>query len=469
MNVSPILPVINMRFILAALLYTLCWGWMMLFQEPIWDDWILLKRSASDLLLEPDPRMPIYAFFTFLPDPIIWYSIATFVCYFFSGLLFSALLNKSKIFPDGYDYFGLLLFWVLPLNVARISCINFPYALSLCIFLAATYLFMGKRDILTNITAAILFLLSFMTPSLLVLFYAVWVLLILQDYKQLSASRNNKNIYAIFFLLPILAWGIRSVYFQPEGVYATYYAIKTDNILFAPFLSLKVIGKNLLESLHILSQHYIGLISVIITLFIFTLEKTKILSIIPTVELISKPSWTLIPIGFFLLLAGIFPYVAIGKEPGFSDWLSRHQLLMAPGIVIVFLGMRYILSGIVFRYYFLIILLASLAMNLSFAWEWKKDQERFPQLMEQIIQAPIPDSICTVLIDLPVENGLARNRQIRFYEISGYLQTRKPNQAIGYFPTPPGIPEYWDSMRANLYFLGEYSPENCDSMHISIR
>lgn len=453
----------------AALLYILCWGWMILFQEPVWDDWILLKRSASDLMLDPDPRMPVYAFFNLLPDPILWYSIATFICYFFSGLFFYALLKKSNLFPEGHDYWGLLLFWLLPLNVARISCINFPYSLSLCIFLAATYLFMEKRGTLSIISAAILFLISFMTPSLLVLFYAVWVLLFVHDYKLPTTSINNKIIYGIFFLLPILAWGIRSVYFQPEGVYTAYYAVKPENILVAPIHSLKVLFKNILESLQILSQHYLGLISIILTLLIFTLEKTKIITINTSLGLNTRLSRVVIPIGLFLLLAGIFPYVAIGKEPGFSDWLSRHQLLMTPGIVFIVLGMRYFLSGIVFRYFLFSLLIASFVMNLSFAWEWKKDKERFPQLMEQIIHTPIPDSICTVWIDMPSETGLARNRQIRFYEISGYMQTRKTNQAIGYFPVPPGIPEHWDSMRANLYFLGEYSPKHCDSMHISIR
>lgn len=469
MNTGFTLSIPSRRFIVAGLLYTLCWGWMILFQEPVWDDWILLKRSAADLMLDPDPRMSVYAFFTFLPKPVLWYSFSTFVCYFISGILFNSLLKKSKLFPEGYDYWGLLLFWLLPLNVARISCINFPYALSLCIFLGATYLFMTKRDALSNLTAAILFLLSFMTPSLLVLFYAVWTLILVKDYPMLSTSKNNKFIYGIFFLLPILAWGIRSVYFQPQGVYASYYAVKMENILIAPFHSLKVPFKNLLEGLHILSQHYLGLVSIILTVSILIAEKAQLITFNGIMELRSKPSWIVILIGLYLLLVGIFPYVAIGKEPGFSDWLSRHQLLMTPGIVFLILGMRYFLLEIVFRYLLFFILIASIVMNLSFAWEWKKDQEKFPQLMEQIIQTSIPDSVCTILIDIPAENGLARNRQIRFYEISGYIQTRKPHRVIGYFPVPPGIPEQLDSLRTQLYSLEKYSPENCDSIHISIQ
>lgn len=43
-------------------------------------------------------------------------------------------------------------------------------------------------------------------------------------------------------------------------------------------------------------------------------------------------------IGVSALVAGLVPYWVVGKVPGFSDWNSRHQILMPLGAAFLFLG-----------------------------------------------------------------------------------------------------------------------------------
>jgi hypothetical protein len=181
-----------------------------------------------------------------------------------------------------------------------------------------------------------------------------------------------------------------------------------------------------------------------------------------------KPSWKGIGVGFFLLLAGVFPYVAIGKEPGFSDWLSRHQLLMSPGLSILIISLGSFLSAHWFRGMLLLILSGSLSLNIFFAWEWKNDTIRREEIAAQIRHASIPDSICTVLLHFPEENGLARNRQLRFYEIMGIMKEKNRLWKGAYFPEPPGIPKNLEFYQNSRYFLEGYHPEWCDSLHLNI-
>jgi hypothetical protein len=458
----------NSEWGFAALLYFLSWGWMIFLQDPLWDDWILLNSSSAELLSEPDPRMPVYALMGLLPNPVLGYHLATFFCYFGAGILFVQILQRIQHFPRGYEFPALLLFWLLPLNIARIACINFPYALSLLLFLAGFRLWIHPTKGVHKIWAPLLFIFSFMTPSFLVLFYAVAGVLVFQNSSNLARFRKEAAYTLFLCSVPIIAWLIRANYFQPQGVYAEYYALSLEKIGAAPWLSLKVLVKNFLEGVSFFIHPYISGFTLLLLGALFTLTHIGVLPKILPQSGSDKLSWKGIGVGFFLLLAGVFPYVAIGKEPGFSDWLSRHQLLMSPGLSILIISLRSLMSARWFRGMLLLALSGSLSLNFFFAWEWKNDTTRREEIAAQISQASIPDSVCTVLLHFPEENGLARNRHLRFYEITGIMHQKNPLSKMAYFPKPPGIPENMEAYRNSRYFMEGYHAELCDSFDLEI-
>lgn len=444
---------------LALLAYCLCWGAYCLIPEIRWDDWILFSRSPAQLFSEPDPRMSVYAAFNLFPHPEWMYPIAAFVTMALSGWVLVTLLPSFISLTPFQLWYSLVLFWILPLNGARIAGINYPYLLSLLLFLLGLKVFVSRHSLLARIGAACLFMASFMTPSLLVFFYAIALIYILRF------SGRLRKPDALFLLLPGLAWWIRGKWFQPQGPYADYYAVTPEGILKAPFRSVIVLGRNALELLEIIPHALLFILAagVLVVMSWMILRKY-----FPESGTPSRPPRLLTgAAGVFLLLAAAFPYVAIGKEPGFTDWLSRHQLLMAPGVILVLLevdnwlspGIRHLLQGLIVS--------ISLGICLFFQWEWYQDGHRVSAIHQTLIRAAVPDSVLTVRVQLGHSTGLARNRTLRFYELGGYFHQQGMYPGKAFFPNPPGWVEGIEALRTDRYFLESWTPETGDTVEIA--
>lgn len=444
---------------LAFLAYCLCWGAYCLLPEIRWDDWILFSLTPDQLLEEPDPRMPVYAAFCLFPHPEWIYPIATFLTMALAGWVLVTLLPSFISLTPFQLWYSLALFWILPLNAARIAAINFPYLLSLLLFLLGLKVFISNSGLLARIGAASLWMASFMTPSLLVFFYAIALIYIVRFSGQLRKPD------ALFLLLPGLAWWIRGKWFRPQGPYADYYALTPDGMLKAPLRSVLVLGRNVVEGLELIPQ---ALLFILVAGVLVFLGRMILKKYFP------KPQPTCRPprlhaggAGVFLLMAAVFPYVAIGKEPGFNDWLSRHQLLLAPGIILVFLEVDNRLSS---RIQYLLrgcILSISLGICLFFQWEWFQDGRRVAEIRQALIRAAVPDSVHTVRVLLGDAAGLARNRSLRFYELGGYFHRQGLYPGKAFFPDPPGWVEEIGALRTDRYFLESWTPETGDTVEIA--
>lgn len=444
---------------------------MLCIHQPVWDDWILLSRSGSELLSEPDPRMPVYVFMNSLPAPVLSYHIATLLVYFFAGILFRNNLSSIFRFSPAELSFALLLFWILPLNTARVACINFPYGLSLLLFMGGLNLFLKSEKGIYHLLSVLMFLVSFMTPSLLVFYYGVWGLTGLYFYVHPELKPpKSKGVLMLFFCLPLFAWYIRNQYFQPEGMYAEYYALKPETLFQAPLLTLKIILKNFLECIDLLSKHPLGL-SILPATILVGIAGIKGFGKNTLFEFLQPEEYSperkkiyLITAGFLLLCAGIFPYAAILKEPSFQDWYSRHQLLMAPGIILIIMGICSCLSEKYQLFCKTGILCTCLYCCCFISRDWYKDQQKISALQTTLHQTIIPDSVNTIIIELPQNFRLASGRQLRFYEIGAWMQT--PDKL--YYTYPPEPPELNKNLLSKRYFLENYLPGKGDSLRLRI-
>jgi hypothetical protein len=470
------------QIFIALILYTLAWGWMLLLQNPVWDDWILLNQTPAELLSEPDPRMPVYAFFALLPHPVFFYHLASFIALGLTAFLGHRLIAFTSYLKKELHYPWLLLFLLLPFNNARLACINFPYALSLLLFIGGWIGLIQNQSRLGKVFGILAIMGSFMTPSLLVFFYAFWLL-----YGYISiqpdASKTNTGVrekakrfilkQGYLLSLPLLAWWLRSQYFQPEGLYQEYYAVNLSGLVQAPGISIIVLVKNAWQWLTELWNTPAGIIGIGITGLVFVLEIKGWISFkdfsFPSIYSPASYKISLIGMGAFLLICAVFPYVTIGKEPGFQDWLSRHQLLMAPGCVLFISGILLFLPSILANLLFRFLLFSSLTLSLYFGIEWKADQAQFSSICKEAQQLNLPDSVGVVIISLPENFQLARNRQLRFYELGGHLHQVRPRPGIVWFTDPPGPIFIPSDLRTSRYFLNDYGTHGLDTARVKNR
>jgi hypothetical protein len=120
--------------------------------------------------------------------------------------------------------------------------------------------------------------------------------------------------------------------------------------------------------------------------------------------------------------------------PNFSDWNSRHQLLLPLGISFVIAGSMQIDKPEKLRWNTFPVLTTLLAvfvlLNVTFAQEYFLDGRKQTAVIEAMASNSDLQSIQSVLIDDQAVRFNARGRLIRTYEWEGMLQKALGNDRI---------------------------------------
>jgi hypothetical protein len=137
--------------------------------------------------------------------------------------------------------------------------------------------------------------------------------------------------------------------------------------------------------------------------------------------------FVLLSIGFAVLGAGTFPYLAVGHFANFSDWIlpflpdesdwnSRHQLLQPFGIALIILAAAKMLRKRQRAFLFAIISI-SVALNIAtysgYYLDWMKQREFIAQMSES--RELLIEAKSIVLVDEALRFN-ARGRGVRAYE-----------------------------------------------------
>jgi hypothetical protein len=296
------------------------------------------------------------------------YKAYTFALYLGSGLALNEVLRRNGHLPDNARIFVILLYLTLPLNAARVAQINFLYALCHFLFFTA-WLAMSRYPLM----AGALFFISFNTNSLLV-FYALPFADHFVRHKAylLSGFKQLWHSLAFFSAIPFVYFGIKQAYYKPYGLYEGYNTHMSVHRLYPSMQS----------QLSDLKASLVQVAEPILVVFSACLIVLLIARRMPIAQGRAPSFRTNLALGVLGSIATIFacfPYWVVGHAPTFSEWTSRHQLLMPLGLALAYVGIAGLFGNIISRFLLIFAVCASVLFWISnytaFYIDWKKQEK----------------------------------------------------------------------------------------------
>lgn len=402
---SRILGVRANHFLILLALYTVAHGGLAFILNAVyWDDWTLYHVPARTVLETFRMAGSFLNWAGYLHVGMQklgpWtYHVLTFVLYFLSGICLWKVLERHSWIEDQTRLTLVVLFLVLPFNIARVAAINFPSAVCYVFFFAGWFALGRSRPL-----ALLSFFIAFNTQSLLV-FYAMPVFeYFVRTAKPFSLratvdwSKRNVDI----LLLPFAYWILKKVFFKPYGLYAGY----NEDLSF----------HTIVPSLVAMPAHIVNQRVPLVVLLLCGALVGLLLRGLPAQS--KRPIF--LGFGFVALVLALFPYLLLGLIPTFTDWTSRHQILMPLGISLLTVGLAAYLRPSGASAFARLVISASLAWNIHAYYELYIDNQKQQDLVAFLRASPQVRNASLVIFDDQAENAI--NRIYRFYEWNGLLK-----------------------------------------------
>jgi hypothetical protein len=395
---------LNRHDLLLVFFYLLAHGGLLLVSNSIyWDDWLLYRTEPSVILDTFKQTGSMFNVAAYMHIGLIkigpWiYRILTLILMFTAGLFLNSVLKRYKNINESTRFFIVLMFLILPFNIGRVALIDFGYSLCYFLFFLA-WMLMDRFRFLS----LILFFISFNTNSLLV-FFAVPFFDMLYRKGCLTSWKNTLRCFPKhidYVLLPFIYFYIKTQHFKPSGLYENYNeTYDIQNLITSPLSQLVDLFR-----LHI----SIGLAGVFFIISFYVLKKFFISAEKKQCNLID-----LFFIGVLIFILGAFPYWILGHVPTFSEWTSRHQLLLPLGSSLILVATwLYLKESLVF---FSAIIGLSLAFNVAAYKDLFFDWQKQKQLIELFSLNSEIENARLIVIDDQTTGMNALARGYRFYE-----------------------------------------------------
>ena len=400
-----------------------------------WDDWpwIKLGEGLQQSCAVDNCKIPFTSIYmTPMLELGVWsLHVLTFLVCGVIGWLFNQLLKSSLVLSEWQQAIATSLFFLMPINGARVALIVLPYLLMLLLFFAGAALLTRETALATSLGLLLVGLSMFM-PSIQVFGLALLVLLGARDLKR--GDRVSRRTWIIAVAAMLLAFVSR--YWIPEllvslGVFSE--AIGYNSIKRA-FLLRAILACGLLAAPFLVQ-----------ILWHFVRNKR-----------LGGFSPSLGGIGLLLLALGTFPYMSVGHFPNISDWIevflpdngdwsSRHQVLQGAGYsLLLTAGLKFVVSD---RrdYAAMIAICVCAVLTFSTFANYYVDSLKQRDVINQIRQAQ--DELSGVRLlrfdDLALDLN-ARGRGIRDYEWQGMVKVALGADVEIYeesSPAGPGLTE----------------------------
>ena len=385
----------------AILAYVVSYGFsLFLGNTYYWDDWlnrITKEEFAQKARLSGFPPSREFIEFNILHNSAIAFRLVTFVCYFVGALCIHRILGRGFSLSDIQINLITLLFLVAPVNSTRVAMIIMHYSLSFSLFLIAWSLF-SSRPYVLQLVALPIFWISFGTPSLLPFFLLPlghWILLNKGKLRTASFVMGLLVVVAT----PTSYWIVRSMTFG--SAVRDYYVPRPLGVIrggLLVFVSLGILAYGIWRRRWTLPGN-------------------------------SRPM--IASLGFVAVTLGASTYMAGGHlvdisdwvisfVPNFSDWDSRHQLLLGFGISLLLCAAlvspsesdlsRNRLNAI------LVVLFAFTFLNFTFGQEYYLDSLKQNEVIREFKSIRELSTIDAIMIDDQTPRFNARGRAVRSYE-----------------------------------------------------
>lgn len=385
----------------AVFVYIVSYGQnLLLGNSYFWDDWqnrITKAEFARKARLSGFPPTREILEYDLLGNSGIFFRILTFVCYFVAAVCLHRVLHRGLSLSNIQVNVFALLFLVAPVNSARAAMIIMHYSFSLALFYCAWALLVSSRK-MAQVVAIPLFWISFGTPSLLPFFLlplAHWTKINCRELSRLKV----RFLGLMFIATPVSYWMIRTLTFGSSV--REYYVPRP----------LGVARGGLFVSLSIAVLAY------------GTLRRKW--------KLGNQDRPMLASLSFLAISLGASTYMAGGHlvdisdwlisfVPNYSDWDSRHQLLLGLGIAGLFTAAIANPTEVEISPHrlrsFLVVLGVFCILNFTFAQEYYLDSLKQDQVIESFKQIPELQTVQAIMIDDQAFRFNARGRGVRSFE-----------------------------------------------------
>ena len=377
-----------------------------------WDDYIRGESKnvvAAQAKLAGFPPWREFIEFSIFQNSAALFHITTPVCFFVAAIALHKVLRSNLPLSVFQINAITLLFLLLPVNSARVAMIDFYYSFSYMLFFVAWSLLVSDKRYM-QVLALPIFWLSFGTSSLLP-FFALPVLhltyLLLINKRMLD---YRKAFICLFVAaMPLIFWIVRS---QTFGANVREYYVPKP---------LGVIRGGLL-------------VAAAISYLVFGIFRKKW-------NMANHARPLLIGFGMLALAFGSAAYMAGGHLvnvsdwiisfiPNFSDWDSRHQLLLPLGFSLIIVG---VLSGPAADHGrelksagLIAFVVISVFLNFTFSQEYYLDSLKQKEVMAQFSQLDELKTNSSLMIADEAHRFNARGRVLRPYEWAAMLTKSVP-------------------------------------------
>jgi hypothetical protein len=328
--------------------------------------------------------------------------VLTFLYFPLIALLLAAFLRRTCWLRIRETSHIALVLLFMPTYGARISHIDYQYSFSLLLFTIGAWMTLSPR-VTIRVCAVFPIFWSMFTASLQVFVAVIIVVLgVKLVRRELQKSADRLLLIGALCVFPFV-----HRYLIPT-LFPSYAFNDGYNTIQVAFLLRAVVFTSLL----LIPLIILGL----------KLQRKKAMSR----ELV------LVAIGFAVLGAGTFPYLAVGHFANLSDWIlpflpdesdwnSRHQLLQPFGFAFIVLAAAKMLRERKLAFLFAI-MSVSVALNIAtysgYYLDWMKQREFIAQMSES--KGLLVDAKSIVLVDEALRFN-ARGRGVRSYEWSAMV------------------------------------------------
>lgn len=442
-----------------------------------------------------------YAMFWVFPNLILTYKIFGFLCILLSTFLVYLITKRIHCFSPSESLFIAAIFGCYTgYQAYSLMCTIFELFFYAPLFLLGIFLLFDMLDInyklhsFQRIVLLSIFFLSFQLNSLLLYYFPFLVLVLLKRIHDRGQIKNIRNLfretltYLDFFLLPFLYWTIKSLFFRPYGKYLGYNQINftphtlllgfkiflKDSILIQFSMAWNLFIKHIYAHPFFLTGSlvivFLGIDWIFRNYLKINVNKSVNANYIIKYEILTIA--ILLVAAFILLVAAIFPYIAVRKYGAISGFDTRNaELISIPvSIILVSIGrffnliIPYYISKYMVRFFsfFCVTIFIFSTINIYIEWQsrWIKDRSIITNL--QKMNKKSFQQINFVLVSDPSQILGPRS----YYEYSGMFKLAWGTERLvgsEYISDFYSIKKY-NKNNLKLYLLKDWKKQGCQAI-----
>lgn len=424
----------HLRWTRILVLYCISHGFLVFSWNALyWDDWMVyatgsegVKSYFAECTRCSLPGRATIEATLIAPGPWLM-RVLTFLYFPLIAILLAAFLRRTRWLRNRETSYITLLVLFMPAYGARISHIDYQYSFSLLLFVLGAWMTLSPHMLIRICALFPIFWSMFVASLQVFVVVLIAVLGVRLVRRELQRSADRLVTLGALCVFPIVHRYLLPVLFPSYVVTDGYNTIQVAFLLRAVVFT----------SLLLIPLMILGL----------KLQREKAMS----------REFVLLSIGFAVLGAGTFPYLAVGHFANLSDWIlpflpdesdwnSRHQLLQPFGIALILLAAAKMLRKRKQAFLFAIISI-SVVLNIAtysgYYLDWMKQREFITEMSES--RELLLDTKSMVLVDEALRFN-ARGRGVRPYEWTAMV-----NRATDLNITVDGN---------SLQFCREYSPSH---------